>query len=551
MFERLAGDLSAKERSQMLDKLKSNDLTIENIELDSVDINKKTKEEVYQLTFIEKIIVWLFTVFMQKKKDDVVADIALRHCCKSLVENKIITENKTALRHIFEDELYLLSRALMTLRTPISIVESKNKGAFYSLIFEIKYPEEYQDLLELTDPSMVVFENDLDTSDIELIRAKIISDFEEWLDNLDKQITTDMQVYAEQFFKLSKLTFFEYNKFLKLFRSYQGENMANIASSKPFLNELGSIIASFTETPSEIILKALYIFTVENSADDADIEELGPWLDNVKNVFNILKNLVKKVEYISLLKFANKNPDFKIEAIEYEADWLSIFIDYWKDSIKKIIKEYSSKAELEHTLISFRNFFGSDIVKLEFYRKDRGEDIEDDFPAYYEYSLAALIMIYRYILNNILHDLKILMDEGEFYRQDNILELEASYKILVSIDQAIKDYEYSVSPKGKVAHILANSKDEKKIFEVLNSLNRNITKSVRSYLKAINSVSNVLLGVLQKSDGIVYDGISNQAKVAGGANIKYFDKLEEHQEWLATVHKITTTIFEQEKLLSK
>ncbi|MBN2651286.1 MAG: hypothetical protein JXR63_02805 [Spirochaetales bacterium] len=549
VFERLVVDLSPDERAQMLDKLKSSNLELEKLAFDpTIEKSVRGVDNLYDLSVIEKILIWFFSVFMQKKRDDVVLDFALRHCSKKLIESQLVTANKSGLRRRFQEELYLLSRSLLMFQSPVSAVEDGNKGAFYSLIFEIEFPDRYQDLIEMIDPSVVAFKNNLKSSDISSIKAKISSSFEVWLDNLDASIRSQMQDYAIAFESLTKLSLFPFNSFLKLFRNYHGEKMASIEQSKKYLNDLGTAIFSFKILPDDMILKALYIFMIEQERGEVDNSKLDLWVKNVSAVIASLKDFLKKTHYTDLLKFSNRNPEYKVVPSEPTADWFVDFKNFWKRYIKISITDYSNKAELEHFLADFSNFFGSEISRLDNYRKDLYGDV---FPIIYEYSAGATLMAYNKIIDNILHDLKILIGEGDFFKQDNLRELESSYQVLVSIGTCIRDYNDQIAPKGKIGVLILNSEDEQGIAEASNKINRGVAKCIRSFVTATLSISNVLSGVLRKADSNTYDSLSNISSIRAGSNIQYIDRLESHYKWLTSVSGIINTLFEQEKLLRK
>jgi hypothetical protein len=240
-----------------------------------------------------------------------------------------------------------------------------------------------------------------------------------------------------------------------------------------------------------------------------------------KALFTI-RSFVVKVPLARILRCAAKDIGYEPVEISGGEDWFSLFREKWLSIITNNFNEYilaRKKTELTSALTEF--FKGQELEQIEYARSD---EQQDGVPVRGALVLSFLLTFHKHIymgeMNNILRPILI---DGEFYKRENRTDFTEAYNELIKIDDMINTLKKKLLPSGEWgkqwkqinSDIQSVAIKHRKLSIFFEDVNINVDKITEKAKEALQTMGNVLSGIVQPDSGGKFDTLSNMAKVAG------------------------------------
>jgi len=247
-FEKLAKNLSDKERQELLSKLKPEDRS--NIEKSDGALSQKredkklTAAEQYKIAlenfkksgFLDKFLVILASFFSGKNKEELIVEKEFSRLKKE-IQNKYYNilnfEDKTFTSN-FANEIILLNESVQKVKEIVDVF-FRNTDFYNEFIFtflEKQFGEGLKQALKKIEPEDIKSTEFIDKTAFLRERDRRIKEF---FDVVDK---TKFDFHIKQIEKLEitlKILKFDYGKLLQPFGISNGSNLANIKTNASFL----------------------------------------------------------------------------------------------------------------------------------------------------------------------------------------------------------------------------------------------------------------------------------------------------------------------------
>ncbi len=533
VFDNLVQGMSRDERHELLQKIQSDSI------IDSEPIAEFLEdpsqidlaEEYHKLSLLQKIIVWFKRVFTGRDVQTVTEQMLI-----SRLGNRVDKDfpGIIDLRHsvIKEDLAYRvddLRNQLSWLAGPLGNVLGDSRRQFLAFMFGVANPGVYDLIREKTDPETAVGQHP-EFNDREL-KKYLLKNLQEILESVGTDQRQILYMNYRFLYHLLQLASFPYTKILQEFKGAD-ERYIPVAFGKVegALRRLDSQINSTTETPSVDILQQVFVFLEQGKEDEEyQAEQLGKQIKRAADAVGILRNFVRQIPLRDIIAFFSGDIRYMPMALAGGEDWFALF----REHLNKIVEQrfdawvYSRRRkEIISAMIKTADV--SSFPLAEPYATSPAYSI-----ARHHFSVSvADFVLNRFFSGRWLSPLKILMIDGEFYKDHNREEYNEAYQKLERSEESLAQFLQTMPDQPRHAPT-----DNRMVIDDMDARARRIVDDV---LGSLRMLANIIDGILFGEVGGRFDTIANLGQINGRANKVYLQQLErvlkeigQARDWLA------------------
>lgn len=538
VFDTLVSQLSTDERRVMLEQINSSftvseePIYTEGPEEPAIDLSENYRS----LPFFLKMLLFLKTIFTGKDRETVMEDFILRKIGKNVQDKipELVNISQNTYRAGFGDEIRKLSRVSRLFLEPLNNVMGPDLPEFIAFLAGIEDEIYNRELVSATDPYRVSETNpDLAERDIKRIIDGNLRDLlEQFPADLKKKMYRNVRflqaLFAFASFPFSKIE----SRFMALDESVPLE--CPLFDLKDEMQELAEIMNSMKFAPSPGLLKAVFIFAHRDKLDDKmyDLaDDLEKKLSNAEEAFSCLRQFNYNFPWISVLRYTSGNVFYRPGQLGGGEDWFMQYKQFWARRLDTHFHDYAVTRKRQEMLSEMRDLLETETV-----------DIFDsmrfsDFKGKNRYAMSLTFV--KNFFTDIFpaqfnRPLKILLLDGEFYKEANREEFTDAYNALLKTKEQVSLLEGRYGPEGDIGMPLnALDKDDvpddakkKRIDVILKMAWEDSEKLLKNVLKNLKTLGDILYGILYGEIGGRYDTISNLGQIEGRNNKKYMKGLD-------------------------
>ncbi|MDR1866676.1 MAG: DUF5312 domain-containing protein [Treponema sp.] len=411
----------------------------------------------------------------------------------------------------------------------------RNKDAFYAFLSSLVLGEQYNVLKNATIPANLL-KTHPKVSDTELHQVAF-STIEHTLEDITAAQRKIMYTNIRTLICLKELSSFLYDRVLLSF-SFE-PSLAGKACSGHIIREqlinLNNILFSFRNPPSSELLESLFMFVLQNRKQEENFDrdsEMIKLLEEAKQCLDVVRVFNKYVPLTLILRCISHNMALAPSEIAGGEDWFVTFREYWKEQFEKQFTEYSREKHQKTLTDSFKDFLkGKSLKELEFATSDpnaeTGKIYIDNL-----FALSFLKTFYEAVfLNDVNNVLRPIVFDGEFVRRENKIAFTESYNDILKLDDAIKDFEETISPEGQLGKRFENAVGDvsslpgkrRRIQLILDEAHTESHKIVDTTQAALKNLISILAGIPRRDANGQYDILVNMAKFMGKDIMEFGD----------------------------
>lgn len=365
-FDELTRELDDEERKDLLDKLQKekgdthlpDSAEFSQIKSDIQAHRSYARDTMKDLSFIDRIIIWLKSVFSSKQEEDVVLEIIFENLRKQI--------NKSCHGYINWSNRQLTSKFISPFLPLINFCKENSNQVLP--LFQGSY---YHDFL------CTIFENEftgkLLESHANLVPENIKEIHTEFFDKntYDKERTNRQKAFFlnlesgtyDNFYKeLSKmdsiiaLLTFDFSRLLGEFlitdpdAPLTSNNIANLATAIKQLESLFAVIDQIDFSIKEIsILYELLHYSKEHPLKQKDGKEglVLYDIDLLGEIIEEIQRIKKKIPYMNIIKYYKKNLFYIFPAQQKQGDFIGFYKEHKRKKILNAWDEYYVKMKTE------------------------------------------------------------------------------------------------------------------------------------------------------------------------------------------------------------
>ncbi|RKX79179.1 MAG: hypothetical protein DRP87_03925, partial [Spirochaetes bacterium] len=261
--------------------------------------------------------------------------------------------------------------------------------------------------------------------------------------------------------------------------------------------------------------------------DDFDLEEkLTRLYSDAQGAISQIRYWKRAVPFCQIAKYITGKINYHPEDRAGGEDWFALYIQFWKIRLERRFRTFSAdrkKRELINEILSFIKL--GKLPSMEYYCT--GSRNDSDIQPRHEMSLGFLLgFLEQVFLPGMNKTLKLLLIDGDFYKDINREEFTDAYNNIYNISDQIKRIEFNISPAGEAGKAIENVRKElitpslkrRKIQGIVRGVDSEAKKVIINAIENLKILENVLHGILYGEVGGRYDTISNLGYIGGREN---------------------------------
>ncbi len=541
VFDTLVKTLSTQERKDLLQELKHT-LSLRDEPL--YQKNPASEEfinlekEYGDLGFLTKIIIFIKSVFTGKDRLILVEQTLLLKLEKQIrnVNPGIMDFTGGKYLKVMYDAVEQLSNASRFFHKPIRSVYSSEKMDFFSFLAGMEIERVHDELLKVTN----LFNRSSE------LRGKneyeIRNDFEEQFKNILTQVTKEdrerMYGHAKSLDRIRSFVDFPYTSILEKFHTDVPETdpWCSHKDIEKRIIELGDMLAGLNAVPDARLMQALCLFQNREELESEEFDmrmQVKKYIDKAEQSLDIIRDFNRIIPLPDILKYIKNNINYHPSAAGGGEDWFQLFKKFWRgrfeDCVQSFMREQKRKRLIEDALelagVKQFNY-------LQYYRQ--GEWFKGISLPCESSVLFIKTFIETVFLGSMQRALKIVLLNGEFYKDQNRQEFSDSFSFLNNIPGRLEEIDKEFSPQGTAGQAIERLKGDvmvsrlkfRQIEHHVRGAEHQFEELIKGSLRHLKQLISVLKGITHGEVGGKYDTLSNRQYIGGRENKTLLEEID-------------------------
>ncbi len=567
-FDRLVKNLSKSERHDMLDKLRTatkptlsqEPLKIIEEESGSFDYNKAFQ----QLSWIERLFLFLRVMFTSDTREELLEDMILTKLSRQVDRNydAIYNHSTGELAANFYWSVKKLQDRLAFLREPLRKSLAAQKKDFFAFLLGWEMPDIQERLMAEVEPEHVAYEKSI--SDPYKIRKEIEYQLEDILESIDDARKNVIYARVRNLHAFQALVMYPYEKLLSSFekRGAGGALSTPVFEVRSSLLDLTKVLYSVKNPPPESMMKVVFLFHLQNSLESEESEEverrLNSLLKQTEEAINYLRFFHAHVPMLTLSRLVLRNIEFVPEGIAGGEDWFVLFKQFWYQRFDQRMRTYSETFKRNQLIDSAKDFLKAYALPEVKYYNNIGSNYNLQ-PRYLKTLGLIRGFMDTFFISEMNSPLKLVLIDGEFYKEQNREEYNDAYNGMLWISDRIDNLELSLSPDGEIGKRIdaidneasTGSQRAGRVQQMISTVDSQVEEIITKTIDFVTQLKNVIGGILYGDMGGRYDTLSNMGYIGRNENKNLQQKLGSINKKLDSFLEVLTQLYDAEKRIEE
>jgi hypothetical protein len=533
VFNRLASELPMDDRKGLLEKLSAQSVASHQPLYDDpgnqdTAIVREMKVQYETLPWYSRFFFWIVSLFKGKAPLQVFEDQQVALLGRQIEEQfpGLYDYEHDQLLPDFYNETSVLKESVHFFYDALDLSVNRDKGAFYVFLASLEIEDIHRRLLDETDPKKIA-EQYPEAS--ESMRRQIgLQALDEGITAIGDDRRAVMYYNARTLHCLKELSSFLFDRLLVSF-AFHASRQGKVCSAhlvNNYLRNLNNILYSMKETPSMTLLESLFIFILQDKAEESGFNlenEMTVLLSRAENALRVIRNFNKTVPLTRILRCAERDMSITPKGVSGGEDWFSMYKEYWKQSVEERFSDYIRNHRRRDLLEAFKVFFNG--TELRVLAGAESELNPVGIPLKGAFCLSFLLTFYSVVF---LHELNLILRpiliDGEFFKKENLTEFTESYNALFKLEETITCFEDEISLTGDLGKrytaatmdLSSLSVKKHKVQLVVDEASEEAKRIIGQVRDAMALIIKVLNGILVRSPDGKFDTLTNLADMSIG-----------------------------------
>ena len=542
MFDKLVQDLSQGERFQLLEQLggeKSRNVVTQDPlrKLDEKQQSFNYETAFQNLKWWEKLVITLKALFTQQSREELLEELVLNKLGRSIERNynNLYNHSNGRLQSNFYWNIKKLQDKLEFLREPLRRALGVQKKDFFAFFAGLEMQDIQDRLLLELDPERIAYEKSV--SDPYKVRKEIEFQLEDIFESIDEARKNILYSRIRHLYHLSNIISFPYEKILYPFeKQIGGELNVVLKEIRSPLLDFCKVMLSAKSPPAENLLKVIFLFSLQTSRENESEEDfdrrMQSYLRRTEEALSYIRFFHVHMPLLDLSRLVLRNIEFVPEEVPGGEDWYSLFRQFWYDRFEQRMKKYTSQYKRQELLDSAKSFLRKEQIP-ELHRYCNLGKYYNIAVQYEKSSGFAWGFFEDYFFPEMNSSLKLVLIDGEFYKEQNREEYNEAYNTVVWAYEQLRKLESYLSSDGEIGLQVENVEKEALSEEERRQEVQEIVRDVDNQMEVILSrllehsilMKNLLDGILHGDMGGRYDTLSNMGFIGRNENKNLKSKL--------------------------
>ncbi|MDR2184959.1 MAG: DUF5312 domain-containing protein [Treponema sp.] len=559
-FNRLASELSLEERSRLLDRLNSqSSLSREPLYEEPADTPSFDMDEEYKhIPWYYYLFFVLLGFFKKKTPRQIFAEYMVSKLGRVIDAKAPDFYNcqRDLLLPEFHKYLINLKEGARFFYTALDSSVNRDKGAFYAFLASLEMGEVHRRLSTGTDPALIAEKNPgLSEAELRQTAFKAMEDSMAAITEEQRKIMYDNTRFL---YCLKEIASFLYDRVILAFaRDNEAKGpacTARVVEDQLFF--LNNILFSLKEIPPMTLLESLFIFILQEHVGNPGFEintEIRNLLVKAESSLSVIREFNKQVPLTLILRCTSGNMSLTPKAIGGGEDWFVVYREYWKRRIEAQFAEYMRIRRQRDLTNSFRYFLkGTNLKGLSNVVSDSNPN---GMPIKKAFALSFLLTFYSVVfMGDINKTIRPILIDGEFYKRENRTEFTEAYNELIKLEDVIHKFETEISPSGDYGKRYYQARGDmtslqvkrRKVHLVMEEADKDAERIVDRVREAVQSMINILNGIIKKDHSGKYDTLGNLSRFTAGRGTVLINNIDDAIQKLQKTLQLLDDIDEME-----
>jgi hypothetical protein len=559
-FDRLASELSLEERGRLLDRLNNqSSLSREPLYEEAADTPSFDLDEEYKhIPWYYYLFFVLLGFFKKKTPRQIFAEYMVSRLGRVIDAKAPDFYNcqRDLLLPEFHKYLISLKEGARFFYSALDSSVNRDKGAFYAFLASLEMGEVHKRLSAETDPAVITDKNPgLPEAGLRQIAFEAMEDS---MAAVTEEQRKTMYNNTRFLYCLKEIASFLYDRIILAF-SRDNEAKGPVCTARVVEDQLfflNNILYSLKEIPPMTLLESLFIFILQDHVGEPGFEintEMRNLLVKAESSLSAIREFNKQVPLTLILRCTSRNMSLSPKAIGGGEDWFVVYREHWKRRIETQFTEYMRLRRHRDLTNSFRYFLkGTNLKVLSNVVSDSSPN---GMPIKKAFALSFLLTFYSVVfMGDINKTVRPILIDGEFYKRENRTEFTEAYNELIKLEDVIHKFETEISPDGNYGKRYYQARGDmtslpvkrRKIQLVMEEADRDAEHIVERVREAIQSMINVLNGIVRKDPNGKYDTLGNLSRFTVGKGAALINNVSDAVQKLQKTLQLLDNIDEME-----
>ncbi len=566
-FDRLVSELSRDERVRMLERIRTSAAIVEE-PLSQFQEEPKVDllAELRRLTVIQRVLLLLRSVFTGKNRVEALEQLLIKDLGRRIQRSApgFIDLRTNSCKALLYERLEMLKGYAQVFRRPLARVLGGPELSFYAFLCGFELPDLHNQLEEDTDPfRLVAAEPDLAEPEV---RRRVFVNMEYILEGMPADGRRRMYNNAQALESLYELSRYPFEELLDSFQTSPEGTVVDC----PFeyirepLTKLCGLMLSMEFFPSSRLVEALHLYLNRDRLDwgagTAQMEhELARQVRIASDALNGIRSFTAEVPLPQIVRLMHGDINFTPALSSGGEQWFARVKRFWHKRIERHYDAYLFTAKHKQRRDQARHLLGVAVEPLsEYCAFSRRTTLRENgwMTGRFALSLGVIRAFSAGPFRTQMHaPLKNLHIDGEFYKKENRNEYTRAFNALISIDSQIDAFRIRLSETGEFGLHLkrlapesnASGAYHSELVELVNRVDSAAHQMVREYVGALDSIAEVLNGILYGEVGAKYDTLANLGQIGGRSHKRLMVQLDTSMKWARDLADLMRQIIQLEE----
>lgn len=560
-FDRLVQALSTEERQTMLDRIRTATMTSdEPLVLEEPIENYTPRDSFARLGFWKRFFCFLKALFTGTDKYEIVEELDIQRLAKDVekMSPSVLNYGQGEIGIGFYDRIAKLEASLTVLRPPLRTALGGSKEEFVAFYVGWIMPLVQEELLTLLDPEKLAFERSLDDP-FEVKRA-IESSLKEYLGEILDNDRKRLYQQARALSLLKQFVDFPFSKLLQPFTNADGR-VSPVAMNeiRGTLFEFDALLYSLEPLPDDDALKAVFMFDMQKDLDERDFnpaDQLLKMMDSISWAWQVIRQTAAELRVNDLCRIVSRNLNYQAESVGGGEDWFQIYRKFWQKRCDAVLGRYIEESKRKQIIQDAVKFLKKrELPLLDNYRPSSVMlNVRPRFPI----SLSFIASFVKELFLQELHSpLKLILIDGQFYKEQNREEYNESYSGILKVVDDIAYIDSALAPDGALQgefeqlskEVLGTKIIRKKVEARIGELDREADRIINGFEENLRLLANVIGGIVDGEMGGRFDTLSNLGYIGKNDNSNLMRRLKAIKQILEKAIFICRELYDIERNL--
>ena len=531
VFDQLVRTLTDTGRRDLLEKLQS-DVSDETEPLKTMkpedERTVNVEAEMGAIRPFRRLLYFLWSLISGRNLEDMVRERLLRRLRAQLDDayDGLMYYRSSAFSGCLFDELEELLSGVLVFREPLEQAMGSHRTDFYAFLAGIELG--FEDRLGGALPSIRFWDN-IELDEDVMPKSDLLRVFEGVFQELPAEEKALVYRDAQSLFYLFKLAHHSIETMLASFHQTAGgqDKECDFGMLVKSLTRLSELLFSLVHSPSAEGLRALFLFHHHEHLENPDFDpekELRKNLLEAEEALTRIRGFNERVPLTCIIRYITKNLDYHPRGIGGAEDWFVSFKDFWYRRIERAYTELGKRNRKRSFMNEAGAFLGmSEIPQPSFLG---AAPFNGDVQSRHNFSLAYLGAFYSRVFKKMMRYLKIILDKGEFYKEQNRSSFAEDFDYLVKMPARLavlarkftEDGDLGIRYHAMDAEALDPKEKAERTRELIEEFDRAALGFVDIIYQHLTDIRLIIGGILHGKPGDNFDTLTNLERIGGEEN---------------------------------